>query len=83
MSKRRTVQIVNFENYARKLKPTAPLSEPSKERHRLSVKEQPRLPLLSPLLAKCERLQALNGRLATAIEELVDDMLDEVEGRRP
>jgi hypothetical protein len=35
------------------------------------------------LAQKSERLQALNPKLAAVIETLVDDMLDELEGRHP
>lgn len=35
------------------------------------------------LATKTKRLQKLHPRLHAVIEELVDDMLDEIEGRRP
>jgi len=37
----------------------------------------------SPLERKCRALALLNPRLAGVIEKLVDNMLDELEGRRP
>ena len=80
MSQRQTAMIVSFETYASKTKPTGPCSASSSP---TSKARQARLPLLSPLLAKCERLERRNEKLAAVIEKLVDDMLDELDGRRP
>lgn len=80
---RTTAQIVKFETYVRKTKPTDPFCAASNAPRRHSRPAQDRLPLLSPLLAKCERLERRNAKLAGVIEQLVDDMLDELEGRRP
>lgn len=55
---------------------TAPNSQPSPAQPETSRK-------LSPLETKCQKLSALNPRLADVIELLVDDMLDELEGRTP
>ena len=83
MSQRRTATIVSFENYGKKSTPIAPRSDWSRVPRKHSPPAQTILPLLSPLLMKCERLEKRNQRLAAVIEKLVDDMLDELEGRRP
>jgi hypothetical protein len=76
MPRRTASTVVNFENYASRLRTTSGSFHTSRMR-------QEHLPLLSPLLTKAERLEKLNPKLAAVIERLVDDMLDEIEGRRP
>lgn len=75
MSQHRNV-IVNFQNYVVRSESTRRCSVKSKMR-------QARLPLSSLLAIKSARLERLSPTLAAVIERLVDDMLDEVEGRRP
>lgn len=69
-------RIVRLQDFAARSKNTKPCSAPLRMR-------QARLPLPSLLATKSDRLAALSPKLAAVIERLVDDMLDEVEGRRP